>query len=76
MAIDTLEKRNSALNFAGMGGDLLPVPNGGLTLPDRQTLLDCYSGIAFAQVAIPSEILEFTSEFNTTLSFDSIFEDS
>ena len=47
MAIDTAEKRNSAFNWASGGDTLLIRPDGDVTLPDRQTLLDCYSGIEF-----------------------------
>jgi len=50
MAIDTLERRSSMLNFGS--GDLLPVPDATLTSPDWLTLLDLYSGIS-AAIPIP-----------------------
>lgn len=50
MAIDTKEKRLSimALDSAGLQVHTLPDPTGTFDLGDRQHLLDCYSGIAFA----------------------------
>ena len=49
MAVDTAEKRFSMLNFGdGATVHLLPEPDGAVDLDDRQHLLDCYSGIAFA----------------------------
>ena len=51
MAIDTAEKRNSAFNWASGGDTLLVIPDNDITLPDKQTFLDCYSGIAFSASA-------------------------
>ena len=53
MAIDTREKRFSMLNF-GDGNHFHATfeADGTVDLDDRQHLLDCYSGIAFA-VAVP-----------------------
>ena len=49
MAVDTAEKRFSMLNFGdGTNIHLLFEPDGAVDLDDRQHLLDCYSGIAFA----------------------------
>ena len=49
MAIDTREKRFSMLNF-GDGTHIHATfeADGAVNLDDRQHLLDCYSGIAFA----------------------------
>lgn len=49
MAIDTREKRFSMLNF-GDGNHIHATfeADGAVDLDDRQHLLDCYSGIAFA----------------------------
>ena len=49
MAIDSREKRFSMLNF-GDGAHLHAIfeADGSVDLDDRQHLLDCYSGIAFA----------------------------
>ena len=53
MAIDTRSKRFSMLNMAsGMDGcgihTLLEADAGGIEADDRQSLLDCYNGIAWA----------------------------
>ena len=52
MAIDTRQKRMSMLNF-GLGTNIhvLFEADGAVDLDDRQHLLDCYSGIAFANPA-------------------------
>lgn len=50
MAIDTIRKRISMLSFADgttVYGTLF-VPDGTVALDDKQHLLDCYGGIAFA----------------------------
>lgn len=50
MAIDTVRKRLSMMNFAD-GTTIyatLFVPDGTVALDDKQHLLDCYGGIAFA----------------------------
>lgn len=49
MAIDSRQKRFSMLNF-GDGSTIhaLFEADGAVDLDDRQHLLDCYSGIAFA----------------------------
>lgn len=44
MAIDTAEKRLSALNFGR--GILLPAPDGTIDAGDKATLLNLYSGFA------------------------------
>ena len=50
MAVDTLEKRFSMLNFGdGSHSHLTFEPDSSVDLDDRQHLLDCYSGIAFAE---------------------------
>ena len=53
MAVDTAEKRFSMMNF-GDGTTLHPLfeVDGAVDLDDRQHLLDCYSGIAFASTAV------------------------
>lgn len=50
MPVDTRVKRLSMLNFGGEGIShlLLPDVSGAFDQGDRQTLLDCYSGILFA----------------------------
>lgn len=49
MAVDTREKRFSMLNFGdGTNIHALFEADGSVDLDDRQHLLDCYSGIAFA----------------------------
>jgi hypothetical protein len=50
MAIDTRDKRQSALNFGGIGLNIEVMPNADGTVgdPDQQHQLDCYSGIAFS----------------------------
>lgn len=51
MAIDTPAKRTSMLTFGRFWGPItLPIPNGAYDDADRQHLLACYSGIAFASV--------------------------
>jgi hypothetical protein len=52
MAIDTLEKRISMLNFSA--GDLLPYPPdvAEVSLEDRLTFLDLYSGPPPAQLLV------------------------
>lgn len=54
MAVDTRAKRLSILNFGdGTGIHLLPDPNvSGIDQGERQTLLDCYSGILFAEPSV------------------------
>lgn len=53
MAVDTAEKRFSMLNFGdGSTVHLLFEPDGAVDLDDRQHLLDCYSGIAFASPVV------------------------
>ena len=49
MAVDTREKRFSMMNF-GDGSHIHATfeADGSVDLDDRQHLLDCYSGIAFA----------------------------
>ena len=55
MAIDTAAKQMSMLNFwDGTNFHVLPIPDGAYDSADRQHLLDCYSGIAFAGAAPPS----------------------
>ncbi len=56
MAVDTREKRFSMLNL-GDGAHLHATfeADGAVDLDDRQHLLDCYSGIAFA--GAPSNVL-------------------
>lgn len=58
MAIDTREKRFSMLNF-GDGTHIHATfeADGTVDLDDRQHLLDCYSGIAFAGGAITNRLL-------------------
>ena len=51
MAIDTRHKRFSMMNFVGGEDIMLFEPDGSVDLDDRQHLLDCYSGIAFAGVS-------------------------
>lgn len=52
MAIDTAAKQMSMLNFGdGRTAIVLPIPDGAYDSADRQHLLDCYSGIAFAAAA-------------------------
>lgn len=49
MAVDSLDKRFSMLNFGdGNNLALLPDPSGSFGLDNRQQLLDCYGGISFA----------------------------
>ncbi len=56
MAVDTAEKRYSMLNFGdGNNWHMLPQVDGAIDLDDRQHLLDCYSGIAFAAPPAVSE---------------------
>lgn len=56
MAVDTAQKRFSvmALDSAGPQLHTLPVPSGAFGAGQRQHLLDCYSGIAFAGGAPPA----------------------
>lgn len=58
MAVDTAEKRFSMLNFAE-GAHLHATfeADGAVDLDDRQHLLDCYSGIAFAGAAASKRLL-------------------
>lgn len=58
MAIDTREKRFSMLNF-GDGAHIHATfeADGTVDLDDRQHLLDCYSGIAFASTAATKRLL-------------------
>ncbi len=53
MAIDTREKRMSMLNFAeGSYSHVGFEADGTVDADDRQHLLDCYSGIAFASTVV------------------------
>lgn len=45
MAIDTKPRRFQMLNFGSISTDLLPDPDGTISAPDRQHLLDLYGGI-------------------------------
>jgi hypothetical protein len=52
MAVDTREKRFSMMNFGlGIHLDNMFEADGTVDADDRQHLLDCYSGIAFAAPA-------------------------
>ncbi len=61
MAVDTREKRFSMMAFAsGVDGAHIHITfeaDSSVDLDDRQHLLDCYSGIAFASPVPPSERL-------------------
>lgn len=52
MAIDTREKRFSMMDFGDGNIGVLHEPDGSVDLDDRQHLLGCYSGIAFAELGI------------------------
>lgn len=53
MAIDTREKRFSMLNFGdGNHWHATFEADSSVDLDDKQHLLDCYSGIAFASTAV------------------------
>lgn len=57
MAIDTARKRVSMMNMATDSGSNLMlnfVPDGTVAIDDRQTMLDCYAGIAFDNPVAPS----------------------
>ena len=43
---DTASKRYSGMGLGDFGPCLMPIPDGAFTAPDRQQLLDLYSGIA------------------------------
>ena len=59
MAVDTLEKRFSMLNFgAGDHSHLTFQVDGTIDLDDRQHLLDCYSGIVFASTGTSTPTVE------------------
>jgi len=51
MAIDSISKRYSALNFSSITDDLLPVPSGSIDVGDQATLLALYSGITLEEAA-------------------------
>ena len=61
MAIDTREKRFSMMSMAsgldGAGLNMHFEPDGTVDLDDKQHLLDCYSGIAFAGPADGARLL-------------------
>lgn len=60
MAIDTKDKRMSAMNFGGIGLNTVVLPDADSTVddPDQQHQLDCYSGIAFdAPSAVTTQLL-------------------
>lgn len=58
MAVDTREKRFSMLNFGdGTHVHATFEADGAVDLDDRQHLLDCYSGIAFAG-GVANELIE------------------
>lgn len=63
MAIDTAEKRMSALNFGLPWFRVLPEVDGGIEADDRQHLLGLYSGIA-ASVVPDGVGVEFTLPTN------------
>lgn len=50
MSIDSADKRASAFNYNSFLL-ILPIPDGTIGNPDKQHLLDSYSGIAFAEPA-------------------------
>jgi len=58
MAIDTLAKRNSALNVSGV---VIPIPDGAIDTGDRQTLLTVYSGILATTAAIVKKAFQTLS---------------
>lgn len=78
MAIDTVEKRFSMLNFGGGNHWHLSFEaDGAVDQDDRQHLLDCYSGILFADptpvapgdpAAIAARIGKLNKFFNRTRS--------
>lgn len=69
MAVDTREKRFSMLNF-GDGNHLYATfeADGAVDLDDRQHLLDCYSGIAFAAPTAVVEAITLTLELSETVT--------
>ncbi len=57
MAVDTLEKRFSMLNFGGTGTiHLLFEDDGAVDADDRAHLLDLYSGIALSGVVAVADV--------------------
>lgn len=73
MALDTLEKKLSLLDWGDIGGSDLPFPDGILDQGDNQHFLNSYSGILW-QVAIPGyrEIFLADSRVVLGLAGDSI----
>ena len=64
MALDSLIKRASALNF--VGGRLLPPPDGTIDQGDRQTFVGFYSGILAEEAILwttqPEAITNWTNQ--------------
>lgn len=50
MAIDTKEKRRSALDFGKFCGTGMPIPTGNIQEPQRAHILNLYSGIAVVSI--------------------------
>jgi hypothetical protein len=62
MAVDTIEKRISMLNFASGGGTLLPYPPAiaEVSQEDRLTFLDLYGGPPPAELVVPVGVVMFS----------------
>ena len=66
MAVDTAAKRYSMMTFVARG-PLLPVPDGTIALADKQHLLKCYGGIAFALSTLVSIALRAIADHSDYL---------
>ena len=56
MAVDTAEKRFSMIEFGDGSMGMMFQVDGAVDLDERQHLLGCYAGIAFAAIAVSPEI--------------------
>ncbi len=70
MAVDSLSKRFSMLDFGANCEWAIPIPDGAFNQGDRQHFLWGYSGINWANVDTV-EILIFQSQITTNLLFAS-----
>jgi hypothetical protein len=77
MSVDTREKRFSMLNFGdGTHVHATFEADGAIDADDRQHLLDCYSGIAFAAPAVVVFVEGITDEWIIEDSPDWVVPDS
>lgn len=63
MAIDTRNKRSSALGVNTAWRHMLPAPDGTIAQADRQAVALMYSGIAAANLTVPLGPFDYTRRY-------------